>query len=347
VATTPSTSRIAPVDLGPNQPPDRFYTGGPGIAGFRGGPGGGDRVPEDWVASTTTLFASDQLGLTRLPSGELLRDAVRRDPVAWLGAEHVAHFGSEPALLVKLLDAGERLPVHVHPDTTFAARHLDCPFGKTEAWIILDAKPGAVVHLGFRSDVSPETVRTWVSTQDTDAMLAAMHTVPVQAGDAVLVPAGIPHAIGEGVLLVELQEPTDFSVLLEWSGFRIDGARDGHLGIGHDLALECVDRSGWTAERLAGLRSRPDGAQRQDPFPASAAPFFRAERLRPLADGHLDLDAGFSVLVVAAGQGELRMAGGDSWALRRGMTVVVPHAAGTSRLEGAVEVLRCRPPAAR
>ena len=65
-------------------------------------------------------------------------------------------------------------------------------------------------------------------------------------GDRVLVPAGMPHAIGRGILLVELQEPTDFSVLLEWEGFAIDGRAEGHLGLGFDVALGCVDRAGWS-----------------------------------------------------------------------------------------------------
>ena len=57
----------------------------------------------------------------------------------------------------------------------------------------------------------------------------------------VLVPAGRLHAIGEGVLLLELQEPEDLSILLEWGGFALDGERDGHLGLGFDLALSAVD----------------------------------------------------------------------------------------------------------
>ena len=109
------------------------------------------------------------------------------------------------------------------------------------------------VHLGFRRDVEAETLAGWVARQDAAAMLDALHAVPVAPGDSVLVPAGIPHAIGAGVFLVELQEPTDLSVLLEWDGFAVDGVSDGHLGLGFDVALACVDRRGWGAERLAGL----------------------------------------------------------------------------------------------
>ena len=81
-----------------------------------------------------------------------------------------------------------------------------------------------------------------------------MHALDLAAGDAVLVPAGLPHAIGEGAFVVELQEPTDLSILLEWSGFEIDGATDGHLGLGFDVALAAVDRRGWSADDISGLR---------------------------------------------------------------------------------------------
>ena len=335
-----------PLVLASNSP-ERFYRGGPAIAAFRGVPAPGDRYPEDWVGSTTTLFGQDELGLTRLDTGELLRDLIAADPESWLGPEHVREFGADPALLVKLLDAGQRLPVHAHPSRDFARRHLSCPFGKTEAWIIVQtAGPEGAVHLGFRDEVADATLASWVKEQDTAGMLAAMHAVPVRAGDAVLVPAGLPHAIEEGVLLVELQEPTDFSVLMEWEGFAVDGPREGHLGIGFDLALACVDRRAWTPGELAALRSADEEASGvAHPLPPSAAPFFRLERLRPAPQ--LSLEPGFAVLVGVAGAGSLEVdsSSAAAVAVRRGTTVVVPYAAGPMTLRGDVHVLRCRPPA--
>ena len=117
-------------------------------------------------------------------------------------------FGPDPSLLVKLLDAGQRLPVHFHPGRAFARDALGLTHGKTEAWVIVEADPGAAVHVGFSRPVAPDEVRDWMRAQDSTAMLAAMHEIPVEAGDAVFVPAGTSHAIGAGILLVELQEPT-------------------------------------------------------------------------------------------------------------------------------------------
>ena len=258
-----------------NQPPGRFYRGGGRIATFRGHGDATVNGPEDWVASTTTLFGEDELGLSVLSGGVLLRDAVRRDPLGWLGPEHVRAHGSQTELLVKLLDAEQRLPVHVHPDAVQAGRLLGLTHGKTEAWVMIEP---ATVHLGFHRPVGEDELARWVGTQDIPAMLEAMHCLRLSAGDALWVPAGIPHAIGAGAFLVELQEPTDLSVLLEWSGFAIDGLTDGHLGVGFDAALAAVDRRGWSTDEVVSLRqSRDDDLG--DLLPG-AQQFFRAGRPR-------------------------------------------------------------------
>ncbi|WP_203781737.1 hypothetical protein [Paractinoplanes rishiriensis] len=189
----------------------------------------------------------------------------------------------------------------------------------------MSARPGAYVHLGFARDVETAELAGWVAAQKTDEMLAATNRIPVAAGDAILCPAGLPHAIGDGILLVEIQEPTDFSVLLE--NF---GVPDGHLGLGYDLALECVDRGAWSPSRIESLR----GAS----LPAAADEFFSARRLR----GGDKLAQGFSVLVAVSGAGRLTGAGFEL-PVRLGDTLLVPYAAGPLRLTGAVEVIRLAP----
>ncbi|WP_090802872.1 class I mannose-6-phosphate isomerase [Asanoa ishikariensis] len=326
------------IALPANQPADRFYLGGDRIAAFRGSAPTGDHVPEDWVGSATTVAGFDSLGLTVLPDGRSLRAAIADDPVHWLGAAHVDRFGADPALLVKLLDAGERLPVHAHPDDAFAQSHLGCRNGKTESWIILSAEPGAKVHLGFRADVPPATLADWVARQDRPAMLEALHTVEVTAGDTIFVPAGYPHAIGPGILLLELQQAADLSLLLEYDGFAVDGPRDGHLGIGFDAALPCVRRQAVPAETLKELRGRLD-----DPhiFPRYADEFFRANR----HSGPSTWDPSFSIAAVLSGEGRLTWSTNESLPLRPGMTVLTAHNTGRVHVEGDVELIRCRPPA--
>ena len=185
---------------------------------------------------------------------------------------------------MKLLDAGQRLPVHAHPAGDFAHRYLQRAHGKAEAWYILR---GGEVHLGLVRHVGVIELFGLVEQRDADRMLGLLHRVGVEPGDVVYVPPGVLHAIGEGVLLVELQEPEDLSILLEWAGFDIDGPRDGHLGIGYPVALEAVERRGRSAAEIAQL-VQPSGAG-DSVLPAEADPYFRLERA--VVDGAVELDA--------------------------------------------------------
>ena len=106
-------------------------------------------------------------------------------------------------------------------------------------------------------------------------MLAALHELPVAAGDAILVPAGTLHAIGAGILLLELQEPTDLSVLVEWKRFGVDSGPE-HLGLGWDTALAAP-------RPRADRPRRADHAPRRGLLPKAADPYFRAERIQRAA----------------------------------------------------------------
>ena len=342
----------APLVLAPN-PPAQFYRGGAGIARFRGTPQPSEYSPEDWVGSTTSIFSRPGDGLTRLDSGETLRDAIAAAPEDFLGPDHVARYGADPGLLVKLLDTGQRLVVHFHPDRDFAARHLGSRYGKTEAWIILDVQrsggdsSAGYIYLGFSRDADPAVIRRWVADQDTSAILDSLNKVAVAPGDTYLVPAGAPHAIGAGITLAELQEPTDFSILLEWDGFPIDGAKAGHLGLGFDLALTALDYSGWDYDRLDALRlSRPDAVERPGVtrlLPQRADPFFLAERVDVSAP--VTFEPGYAILIVVSGDGRIAYPAGNL-AVQQGATILMPYVVGTTTFEGRFQALRCLPPKA-
>ncbi len=263
----------------------------------------------------------------------MLREAIEADPEGYLGRDHVERWGADPALLVKLLDAGQRLPVHFHPGRRFARERLGLRFGKTEAWIILEAAPDAAVHVGPSEPLDPATVRGWVDAQDSDAMLAALRRVPVAAGDALLVPAGTLHAIGGDILLLELQEPTDLSVLVEWRPFGVDTGAE-HLELGWDTALEAMTRE--PADLAALTTHGHDGL-----LPDAADPYFRAMRVR----GGDELAPSCAGLLGRARAGVLRASDGGELGLRRGTTALVPFGAGATTLTGDVEAIRCLPPA--
>ncbi|HYN29217.1 MAG TPA: class I mannose-6-phosphate isomerase [Dermatophilaceae bacterium] len=323
--------------------PQRFYRGGERILRFRGLPTPPDfdgRRPEDWLGSTTRLFAEGGDGLTVLPGGTPLPEALRLDPEGWLGADHRDRHGEDPGLLVKLLDAAERLPVHTHPDRHFATRHLGCAHGKTEAWLVIEAEPGAMVWLGFRQDLSASRLAELVEEQG-EGLLGALNGFPVARGDAVLVPAGQPHAIGAGIMVVELQEPTDFSVMLEHQRFGLDPAH-AWLGLDRDLALSSVARDALDGDGLDALRTTWDrGAGASRALPVAADEFFTAEVL-DAREGSVTLPARFSVLVVVGGEGSLTTSQ-DGRRIRAGDVFLTPFAAGPLTLGGQVTALRCSP----
>jgi mannose-6-phosphate isomerase len=333
---------LAPVVLPPN-PVFRFYRGGPGIDALRGvEPGTGPGAPEDWVASTTTSFGNDTEGLATLADGRVLRDVIAADPLGYLGPDHVAQLGANPGVLVKLLDAGQRLAVHFHPGREFARAHLNSRFGKTEAWLILTAEPGAHMHLGLREQIDAATLKRWVSEQDSAVMLAALHKVPVAAGDVLFVPAGTLHTIGEGITLIELQEPSDMSVVLEW---QMAGVTNGveRLRLDWDVILTAADTSPAQPAYRMPPPVAPGRSTIERLLPPEADAFFQAERVS--IDGpELSLEPAFAVLIVTDGELTLSTEHHDPLHLPRGAAVLVPFGAGTTTLSGRGAAIRSLPP---
>lgn len=336
---------LSPVTLSPNRPAPRPYRGGAGIERFRRLPKNGNEwAPEDFLASTVTTFGSTNEGLTVI-EGVALRERIASDPLGYLGAAHVAAFGTDPRLLCKLLHTAERLFVHVHPDSDFARRELHLPNGKTEAWIVLDVDEGAegTAWLGFREDVEESALADWYDSQDSRAMLAAMNRVSLRAGDVLYVPAGTPHSIGAGLLILELQEPADLSVILEYAPFERLEREDSVLELDVTTALRAVNRAALRAEDLAAYLGRIPSDGTGDILPPQARPFFQAEwiAVSPMAD--LRLASQFSVIVVTSGLGELEWDGGIL-SICAGGTVLVPFGVGNTRLSGDLSLVRCMPP---
>lgn len=277
------------------------------------------------------------MGLTTLPSGVRLIDAINKDPIAWLGQGHFERYGVDTKLLVKLLDAGQRLPVHAHPTSSFASSHLGRSHGKAEAWYIL---ADGEVHVGLKERILLPQLLDLVRRQDVETLLGLLHTQSVHRGDTVYIPAGTLHAIGAGTFLLEVQEPEDLSILLEWRDFELDGARDGHLGLGFETALLAVDLNSRSEADISALISRkPSGPSL---LPEISREFFTLSHY--VVEEVVSLEAGFSVIVVIAGQVQLQWNTSSTLYLQHGSTTVVPFGVGPVHLTGHGEVVVCRPP---
>jgi mannose-6-phosphate isomerase len=322
---------------------DHFYKGGNRIGKLRNGPGGPMR-PEEWIASTTTRFGESVNGLSKLNDGRLLKDAISEDPIGWLGQKHIDKFGVSIEILVKLLDPDQRLPVHYHPDQKFAKEKLHLNHGKTEAWIILDAPVGAKVGIGFKEQMKKADVAKLVANHDSAGLLDSLVFKEVRAGDAVFVPAGVVHAIESGIFVLELQEPTDLSILLEWDGFAVDGDKDGHLNLGFDTALEALRFSPLSQDEEKEIITKFDiGGQKNGAiFNSIADSFFRADYL---TDSDSKINAGFGIFLSLAGEGKMVFDNEQSLDIKQGDAVVIPYSAGGFTLSDCSGILS-RPPAA-
>ena len=323
---------------------DHFYKGGYKIGALRHGPGGPMR-PEEWIGSMTTRFGEATMGLTTLSDGTTLRDSVLKDPESWLGAEHLSTFGPSSELLVKLLDPDQRLPVHYHPNRAFAKKHLSLQHGKTEAWIILEAPAGANVGLGFSQEQTKKDVAAMVEARDSQGLIDSLQKFDVKAGDAILVPSGVPHAIGAGIFVMELQEPTDLSALLEWNDFAVDGTVDGHLGLGFDTVLDALRYTPIEKIEAATLVTNNRLAEGADTsiFTGAADPYFRADYLGSASPR---VDAGFGIFLVLQGAGSISFDNASEMAIEKGDAVLIPASAGSWKVSGAQGIL-ARPPLAQ
>lgn len=244
----------------------RCYLGGKLLDEFTGNPNGTDgNFPEDWLASVTRSDNGEQQqspdeGLSRIRgSGMHFSNLLQRFPGAALGPEHADGLG----VLCKFLDSSIRLPVQCHPDRDFSRKYFNSEHGKTESWLILATREingeKPYILLGFKPDATPEQFRRAVMVQDIPAMTACLHKFPVKTGDVYFIPGRIPHAIGPGLMLLEVQEPTDLVIQPERQIGKITlSEQQMWAGLDHDTAFSCFDYDGAPAEKLlARLRLKP------------------------------------------------------------------------------------------
>ena len=136
-----------------------------------------------------------------------------------------------------------RLRMQVHPSVAWAHKHLGVNSGKTEAWWICAARQEeAWVHMSFQRPLAPAKWKRIIAKQYLVAMAACFEKVPVKLGDVLLVEDGVPHAIGPGVLMVEIQEPTDYVVRCEYAHGGLELPESSRtMGLGLDQVLDVFD----------------------------------------------------------------------------------------------------------
>ncbi len=323
LSTAPDIQQLPP------NPIPVFYRGGERIAALRGNDAAALVSPEDWVGSTHAVGRAGvdpDTGISRLGDGSLVTSLIERDPERWLG--------DRPAMgyLLKLLNPSVRIPVHWHPDATFAGHHLGLPNGKAESWVVLGDAP-TEVWLGFADSTKLSDIRRAVMAEDGDWMLAHMHHRTLLPGTTVYVPPGLAHAIAPGALLLELQEPSSLSVLAEHSCFDV-GVHRATLGTDWDTVLTCLrpPESDPTIDALIG--EVPSDPGTWPLLPPESLEFFSLRAVQVSGTTTVAIDG---VTVALVDRGTLKLSGqtGDgSVAASAGSSWLVAAATATLTIEG-------------
>jgi mannose-6-phosphate isomerase len=152
-----------------------------------------------------------------------------------VGEKNYEKYGLGFPLLIKFIDAQDNLSVQVHPDDELAQRKYG-QSGKTEMWHVIASEPGSGLYVGFNKTVSKAQFEEAIANGTVEDVL---QFYPVQPGDTFMIPAGTVHAIGKGVLLAEIQQPSDITFrVFDWDRVDDEGnARELHV----EEALEAID----------------------------------------------------------------------------------------------------------
>jgi len=234
--------------------------------------------PEEWIMSTITARGNNRpenegLSLIETEDGIVpLRELIDSDKELYLGASLAKKYGTT-GVLIKMLDSLERLTVQVHPDKNYAKTVFNSEFGKTESWYILNTRQidgeKSFVYMGFKKGVTKELWKSHFENQNIQGMLDCLHKIEVKPGDAFMIYGGVPHAIGSGCFLMEVQEPTDYTMRVEKTtpnGLKI-GPELIHQGVGEDKMLSCFHYNTFSLdEALNNWKIKPKIVEQSDGF---------------------------------------------------------------------------------
>jgi len=312
-----------------------------------------DHFPEDWLASTV-----------RAQNGEFAQNARE-------GLSHVEWEGSSICLIDLLRrypkyfrgdgadsthDSSTRLHIQAHPDRDFVREHLTGFAGKTECWYILGSRGDSYVYLGFQRPPSREEWAQIVMTQDIDRMLSCFDRIAVKPGDCFVVPGGIPHAIGEGIFMVEMMEPTDWVVRCEFEvGGHLLPESARYMGLDLDTCLDVFDYTAYPVgkvrerfQQVPRIISQGDGFIEEEIIREEFQEFFRLRRLK--GDGRASWPGRELGVLIATKGGGCILAEGGRQPIRAGETWLLPGAVDEWQWESAGgnwEVMIAEPPKPR
>ena len=350
-------------------PPNRVrrnYHGGFYLDVFDGipDPDDGD-FPEDWLASTTPAsnpgmqeITNEGLATVLNQKGQtfVLKTLLEKNWDFFLGQSHYENHGAKLGFLAKLLDSSIRLHVQAHPTAEFARRWLSSRWGKMETYVILGVRPGVdgYIRLGFQRPPSLDEWKRIVYEQDISAMDSCFDKIPVHPGEIWQVPGGFPHAIGEGLLVLEVMEPTDLVVRCEFQREGIAVPPEARfVGMTPEQAFDMFDYSSRSISEirqkcclLPKLLLREHDLSLEQIIGKEQTDCFCVYRTKITQSSELSSFAKITVCVVAKGTGEINV-NGQVMKLKPGVRFLLPAGVQTKRYTPEpgeeLEILSCTP----
>ena len=331
----------------------RVYKGGKLFHDFFGDEAVDGNHPEEWIASSVKALNKDSTdpleGLSVVRGTDITLASLMHD------FRKEMTRGEPFDVLVKVLDSAVRLPAQAHPDKTFSRKHFKSEHGKTEMWLVLATRPGANIYFGFKEGTTKEQLDQAVKKGESDpqAFTDLLQEFPAQAGDVWLIPAKAAHAIGAGCLILEVQEPTDFTIQPErWCDTYRLSEQEMYLGLEPETAMQVFDLSLAGRPAAERWKKAPVALEKKPAYLKEGlityedTPCFAVNRHTLQAGGQCRIQ-GPAVFVVTEGGGVLR-SGGKQHTCGKGDYFFLPHAAGEvdvttgSRLQW----VECLPPKA-
>ncbi len=296
--------------------------GGSGLKNDFGKEGDLDKVGETWELTVR----DDEMSyiVNGVENGASLSEYIKKHGNAVVSPEYD---GGHFPLLIKLIDAEDKLSVQVHPDDKYA-RDVENDMGKTEMWYIVSAKPDAKIIYGLRDGITSEDYARAVKNGNIED---AMKYCSVCSGETYFIPSGLVHAIGEGIIIAEIQQNSDLTYrVYDYCRRQDDGSfRELHI----EKALSVVRPfSEDEIEILRYERGKPHGA-------LASCRYFTVYKEDIDGEKSFDCDEeSFRSLLCVDGEGYVTC-GGDEYPLKKGDSYFLPAGLGEYKIAGKLCVI--------
>ncbi|MBO7608881.1 MAG: class I mannose-6-phosphate isomerase [Muribaculaceae bacterium] len=296
-------------------------------------------IGESWEISG--IYGYESIVACGKDAGHTLPQLIAKYRDALVGEDVYSHYGNEFPLLVKLIDAAKDLSVQVHPDDEIASLRHGC-MGKTEMWYVIDSQPGALIHAGFNSEISPEQYESMVKD---GTIMHAVKSYESHSGDIFFLPPGTIHSIGAGNLIAEIQQSSDIT-------YRIyDYDRRDAMGNKRPLHTDLA-RAAINFEDISSRAVDYDRGDKSKPSTIVSCPQFMVNKITVQGTMQWDVNDVHSFVIIMCIDGEAVITDDSAltseddckMTLKRGDTILVPACASHISIYGSATLITAHIP---